>query len=210
MMSSRPRLHAEPIYLLSWEYSPTNSSSISFVCPSYLCPPQSECIRNHRNRAEAHGRRCNHRAQENPEEGVQDSCRYGHTDRVIDKGEEEVLLASSPNLGMNAWNFPFILNEFLAELALHIPFFSHRQPVVGKDEYRPHDQCCQRRPLNEEPDGYEKQAVILRMPHMGVHSFRDQPLPLGLVDEHPSLVHDVKTVKYDEIAYEMENDHGCT
>src|ERR1035437_4863322 len=59
---------------------------------SQLRSPQPQRVADDRDRAEAHGRRRNHRRKEQPEERVESPRRDRHAEGVIDEREEEVLL----------------------------------------------------------------------------------------------------------------------
>ena len=61
------------------------------ISNSQCCRSQPESIGNHGDRAEAHGRRGDHRVQKQPEKREQHSCGNRHTDCIVNKREEQIL-----------------------------------------------------------------------------------------------------------------------
>src|SRR5689334_14018511 len=69
-----------------------SSSRVATRCMrSELDRPQPQRIRDHRDGAQAHRRRGDHRAQRDTEDGIERARRDRHTERVVDECEKEIL-----------------------------------------------------------------------------------------------------------------------
>jgi hypothetical protein len=53
--------------------------------------PKPQCVADHGHRTETHSRSRDHRAEQQPEDWIQDSRRDRNAGRVVDKCEEQVL-----------------------------------------------------------------------------------------------------------------------
>src|ERR1700704_69620 len=69
----------------------TTFEDISPPMGSERQPPEAERVEDDGHGTEGHGRAGQHRAQEDPEERIEDPGRYGHAERVVDEREEQVL-----------------------------------------------------------------------------------------------------------------------